>query len=347
MKVLVVFEKNKRGESFERLIAKRASEYSIDLGFAGRAELTEDWDMIVVVGDDNSFIRAFHKYGFSRPFLPLSLDETSSFLSELDVNEIEKVFEKLSAGEYFIERNPVLSGLIDERERIYAVNDIALFPSKSALIMEYELWLNNEFIWRDQADGVIVATPLGSTAYSLSAGGPLIFPGSRVFIVTPVNSLDPSRRPLIVPYDKRVELDNFMSRSNIEAIADGIRRTKVSQNIVIAKGKVDLKLVKFAPVSSLGLRMYRKVKLSEKLVDVPPSAKLVYKVLEYEGPLTQKDIISKTFLPPRTVRRALQLLFEKGLIGEVPNIRDLRQRLYYVRAEKAEAQGVKGAAYRA
>jgi len=332
LKALILFDKERRAENLEKDLWKSATERSIDVCF--NLEDSENYDLIILVGDDCFFLNWFHRLGFSRPFLPVGLDESESFIAEVSLNDLNTVFEKLSEGEFLLEENPVIRGRVDGGGEIHAVNEVAVFPSKSAVIMEYELWLDGEFVWRDRGDGIIISTPLGSTAYSLSAGGPLVFPGSRVFVVTPVNSLDPARRPLIVPENRKIILEEISSRVSVEVVADGVKRLKVSGNISVAKYRKSLKLVRLAKTSSLGLRIYRKAKLSERLVDVPPSAKLVYKVLEYEGPLTQKDITSKTFLPVRTVRRALQLLEKRGLVGEVPNIRDLRQKLYYIKGRE-------------
>ncbi len=73
---------------------------------------------------------------------------------------------------------------------------------------------------------------------------------------------------------------------------------------------------------------------------MPPSAKLVLKTIEYEGPLTAKEIASKTLLPPRTVRHAVSILLQNGLVGRSPHLRDLRSDIFYILSEKVEKQSV-------
>ncbi|HDJ89504.1 MAG TPA: MarR family transcriptional regulator, partial [Thermoprotei archaeon] len=112
-------------------------------------------------------------------------------------------------------------------------------------------------------------------------------------------------------------------------VIDGIDRIRIEESIIIFKDPSIISFIKIDGISPIHSRLYRKVKLAEELIEMPPSAKLVFKVLEYEGPLTQKDIVEKTFLPSRTVRYALNILSKRGLIKDIPNLRDARQKLYY------------------
>ena len=83
---------------------------------------------------------------------------------------------------------------------------MAVFPSKSAMLMEHTLSINGDQVWHDSSDGIIISTPIGSSAYSMSAGGPVIFQSSNVFGIVSVNSLDTTRRPLIVSDNSIIEI---------------------------------------------------------------------------------------------------------------------------------------------
>ena len=303
---------------------KKIARYDIDV-----ASNINSADILIVFGSDNTVLKALHKLGFKYKVLGISLGSSAGFLTETTIENMDIVFEKIEGGRYRIEKCNVIKAIIDDEKTYRAVNDIAIFPYKSATLMEYELWVDEEFIWRDHADGLIIATPLGSTAYSMSAGGPIILSKTNVFALTPVNSLDPSRRPLIIPSESIIELMNIKSRVSVEAVIDGIDRIKVNESISISKNSSIISFIKIEGISPIHSRLYRKVKLAEELIEMPPSAKLVFKVLEYEGPLTQKDIVEKTLLSPRTVRYALNILGKRGLIKDIPNLRDVRQKLYY------------------
>ena len=87
--------------------------------------------------------------------------------------------------------------------------------------MEHVLRIDANDIWHDKSDGVIISTPTGSTAYSMSAGGPMVLQKALVFLVVSVNSLDNTRRPLIVPSQSKLEITDIISRYHCEVVLDG------------------------------------------------------------------------------------------------------------------------------
>ena len=99
---------------------------------------------------------------------------------------------------------------IDGKNVYPVLNDVAVFSSKSAMLMEHTLRVNGEEVWHDNSDGIIVSTPIGSSAYSMSAGGPVLFQDSAVFEIISVNSLDVTRRPIIVSNDSSIEIDDIL-----------------------------------------------------------------------------------------------------------------------------------------
>jgi len=289
------------------------------------------YDFIFIVGTDRTVLKMLHRLNFPEtPILTVSVLENGGFLTSIPARELNTVIDRLLKNEYRIEPLQVLSANIDGRIDIKALNEIAVFPSRSATLMEYELLVNDEFIWRDHGDGIIVATPIGSTAYSLSAGGPLMLPTVDALITTPVNSLDPSRRSLIIPSNAIVTIRAIHSSSKVEVIADGIDRVPVGEEIKICTLRRRVNMITFDKVLGISSRLYKKIKLAEELLKMPPSAKLVYKILEYEGPLTQKEIADKSMLPLRTVRYAISILSKNGLVAKMPDARDSRRHVYFI-----------------
>ncbi len=330
MKALVYLDNSLKSKADH--IIRRLTSLGMEVLFP--KEMSCDYDIALVIGDDKTVLRAYHELRiFERPVLGVNYANSIGFLTDITFKDLGWAAERLFSEDYKLEKSELIRGLVDSEVELWAVNEICIFPSKSATLMKYGLWVNGEYIWRDMADGVIAATPIGSTAYSMSAGGPLMLIGTKAFVVTPVNSMDLTRRPLVVPSDSTVILNEIESSCDIEAIADGILRCKVHKGICLTGMGKYIKLIRLKRSSHVHDRLYKKVELAKELIKMPPSAKLVLKVLEYEGPLTQKDIARRTLLPPRTVRYALSLLLKKGLVIKTPNLRDARQSMYYVSSQ--------------
>ncbi len=267
------------------------------------------YDFIGVLGTDRFILSALHKLaGLDKPIITIGYG--AGYLNTVNVVDFNDLMNSLKKGNYTIEAIPTLT----TGQGYIAVNDIVIAPARSATLMEYTLIINNEFAWRDSADGLIIATPIGSTAYALSAGGVLIYGGLRSFEIVPINSTNIARVPVVVPDDSRIIISDLLSRSKIEVIADGlVRRNVNSTKVAIFKGP-EIKLVKLSTATALD--RYRRI-IESMISDLPPSAKLILKVLEYEGPLTPKEIIEKTLIPQRTVRASLRLLLRKGLVNRL------------------------------
>jgi len=267
------------------------------------------YDFIGVLGTDRFILSALHKLaGLDKPIVTIGYG--AGYLNTVDVASFSELITGLRRGNYMLESIPTLT----TGQGFIAVNDIVIAPVRSATLMEYTLMINNEFVWRDSADGLIIATPMGSTAYALSAGGVLVYAGLRAFEVVPINSTNIARVPLVVPDESRIVINDLLSRSRIEIIADGlVRRGVGSSKVTVVKGP-DIKLVRLSLATALD--RYRRI-IESLVSDLPPSAKLILKVLEYEGPLTPKEIIEKTLIPQRTVRASLRLLVKRGLVNRL------------------------------
>ena len=196
------------------------------------------------------------------------------------------------------------------------------------MLMEHILRINGDEVWNDSSDGIIISTPIGSSAYSMSAGGPVIFQDSSVFGIISVNSLDIIRRPLIVSNDSVIEIDEISARLYCEVVLDGLDRYKVNKMVEATKFVPPAKIIRLTKDTTTISALAKKVKLAEDLFNMPPSSKLLLKILEYEGSMTQKELVSKTLLPDRTVRLAMSHLLEKGYVKRKISIRDSRQRIY-------------------
>jgi NAD+ kinase len=287
-------------------------------------------DLVFVAGGDRGILDYFHKVVTdSAPVVGIYETDATGFLAQLEVRDLEAATNKLKRGNYSVEEVFRLAVKVDGKPVDPALNDVAVFPSKSATLMEHVLRIDGNDIWHDNSDGVIVSTPTGSTAYSMSAGGPMVLQKSPVFLVVSVNSLDNTRRPLVVPNDSMLEITDITSRYHCEMVLDGGRRMQIKNTLECSKHEFPARLVRMVgDSSSAASLMAKKVKLAEDMLKMPPSAKLILKTLEYEGALSQKDLASRTMLPERTIRLSLSHLINQGYVKKKTSLRDARQRIY-------------------
>ncbi len=293
-------------------------------------------DVLLIVGSDRVLLKSLLDLGHSdAPILPVASMGQPDFLFDVQTSNFEYIIEDLLDEKWGKEEKKRIVAEIAGRKTPPLLNDIGIFAKRSATLLRYSLLIDGEHFWKDGSDGLIIATPTGSTAYALSVGGPVILNTSPVFSIIPVNSVNPARRPLVLPDYMEVEIRDLTSSVAIEAVLDGQLRRKVdSKPIIIHQAKHSATFVKFDSerVAALRGKLQKKSEMSDDLAqDLPPSAKLVLKVLEYQGQLSQKEIIEETMLPARTVRYALSLLMSEGVVMKRLSLRDSRQGLYQVK----------------
>jgi NAD+ kinase len=317
-------------ESAAKTIKKILNDSDIQ-SFSITKSANKQADCVIVLGGDKGVRNYFHRtFDATLPILGISEGEASGFLAQIDLREFSSYVNILKYKKYTIEEVPRLGVKIDGKNVYPVLNDVAVFSSKSAMLMEHSLRVNGEEVWHDNSDGIIVSTPIGSSAYSMSAGGPVLFQDSAVFEIISVNSLDVTRRPIIVSNSSSIEIDDISARVHCEAILDGLDRYKVNKTVECTQFFPPAKIIRLKKDSTAISALAKKVHLAEELLSMPPSSKLLLKTLEYEGALTQKDLANKTLLPDRTVRLALSHLLKKGYVKKKVSIRDARQKIYQI-----------------
>ena len=151
---------------------------------------TEDVEGILVLGGDGTLLRAARELADRRiPFLGINMGHLG-YLAEIEEQNVQAALERLIADDYTIEERMMLSGSVDvngERaEQDVALNDIFLNRFGHIRVVDYEVFVNGQYLNSFTADGIIVSTPTGSTGYSLSAGGPIISPTATMLMLTPI-----------------------------------------------------------------------------------------------------------------------------------------------------------------
>ncbi len=149
-----------------------------------------DVDGILVLGGDGTLLRAARNLSDRNiPFLGVNLGHLG-YLAEIELHGLGDALDRLIAGEYTVENRMMLSGNVcvngEITERDIALNDIVLNRMGTLRVIDYEVYVNGEYLNSFTADGLIVSTPTGSTGYSLSAGGPIVSPTASMLILTPI-----------------------------------------------------------------------------------------------------------------------------------------------------------------
>ena len=167
-------------------------------------------DCVLVLGGDGTLLRvALEASKKNIPVLGINLG-TLGFLAEVEINRMENAIEKLMAGEYVTEERMMLEGSV-LHEGITkgvssALNDITITRCGSLQIIRFSVYVNHKFLCKMSADGIILATPTGSTGYNMSAGGPIAEPGAQLLILTPICAHTLNSRSIILKSEDVVEI---------------------------------------------------------------------------------------------------------------------------------------------
>ena len=177
-------------------------------GVVTRAELGGVADLVIVVGGDGSILGVSRVLaGSGVPVVGVNRGSLG-FLAAIAPGDIEEKFEQILSGDYSIEDHFLLEAQVFRDDVLVssstALNDVVVNPSSMSRMMEFDLLVNEEFVYNQRSDGIIVASPTGSTAYSLSAGGPIMHPRLDAVVVVPMFPHTLTSRPLVVSGDSTV-----------------------------------------------------------------------------------------------------------------------------------------------
>ncbi len=206
-------------------------------------------DLVVVLGGDGTLLSVARALATEVPILGVNMGRLG-FLTEVARTELYPVLEDVFAGAYELEERSMLDVELrrdDEVvERFRVLNDAVIGKSALARIIELTIEVHGDHVARYRGDGLIVATPTGSTAYNLSAGGPIIEPGLPLLVITPICPHTLSQRPIVVPLASRIEIRLETPREEVFLTLDG------QEGASLAHGDV----VRVQP-SSIGVRLVR------------------------------------------------------------------------------------------
>jgi NAD+ kinase len=186
-----------------------------------------DIDMAISLGGDGTFLKAARYVGATGiPIVGINIGRLG-FLADVSADEMEHFFAQLHEGRYVVRERSLLELIAgdDTEHPSYALNEITVSKHDSSSMIAVHTTVGDEHLATYMGDGLIIATPTGSTAYSLSAGGPIVYPQSDVFVITAVAPHSLGVRPIVIADDKTIQL-NIESRSGSFLVAvDGISQS--------------------------------------------------------------------------------------------------------------------------
>jgi len=208
-------------------------------------KMCQDVDLLVSLGGDGTLLSLVRRsYGYDKPVLGINAGNLG-FLADTPIESVDDMVEKLLIGDYRIDNRMMIEGYIQRengREDFYAFNDVVITRPTISHMVKLDASIDGNWFNTYRGDGLIISTPTGSTAYNLSLGGPIMYPLSKVFIMTPVAPHSLTQRPLVVPSDFTIEMS---SPDDLVIMVDGQDNytLKSSEKLVIKGADMSAKLL--------------------------------------------------------------------------------------------------------
>lgn len=236
----------------EQALAKRLDTVaSTNTTVCALHEVVDHADMVITFGGDGTLLNVARaligsKLGTNIPIMGVNVGKLG-FLAEFSTQSLDHSLSQVLRGEYRIVDRSTLHVSVDGVEA-FALNEVLLTQAGGAHLLELRAFVNEHHMADYRADGVLVATPTGSTAYSLAAGGPIVVPSADVFCITPISPHTLTLRPLIIPDSSEVRFLVLADHAEASVVADGavVARIGSGTTVSIRKGIHPLKLVKRA-----------------------------------------------------------------------------------------------------
>lgn len=235
---------------------------------------TERSECVLVLGGDGTLLRAARNMMDSDiPLLGMNLG-TLGYLAEVEIGSLEQALDKLLSDEYTREERMMLQGRVRLQDRMqesritsvhdgveenYALNDIVISRCGSLQILTFDIYVNGQFLNRYSADGMIVATPTGSTGYNMSAGGPIVEPSASLLLLTPICPHTLNTRSIVLASEDEIRIDISQGKDGrmqtVEANFDGSHKImmQTGDSIMIRKAAMTTGILKLNTESFLSV----------------------------------------------------------------------------------------------
>jgi NAD+ kinase len=214
-----------------------------------REELSKHCQLLIVVGGDGSLLHAAHTIiNDELPVLGINRGRLG-FLTDILPTELQKI-KAILAGQYILEKRFLLTSTVMHEGKFLgkadALNEVALIPDSVPHMSEFEIYINDQFVCSQNSDGLIVATPTGSTAYALSGGGPILHPQLDAFVIVPMFPHTLSIRPIVIEGNHRITIvitQNNVTTPRLTCDSQTLINTPPGSRITIEKKSKHLHLI--------------------------------------------------------------------------------------------------------
>lgn len=228
--------------------------YNIENYSLAKEKILSTADCAIVLGGDGTILQTSRELAeYNLPILGVNLGNFG-FLAEVEEKEVIDTLRKIHAGEYNIEERMMLEADMSINGNIInsglALNDIVITRTALSRMVGYSVYVNNNLVNNYKADGVIISTPTGSTAYNLSAGGPLLAPNNEILVMTPICPHSLTARSIVLSGEDIVRITFESNRSSwdedLMITIDGQEGIKINNDtsIIIRKSNLKTKLIK-------------------------------------------------------------------------------------------------------
>lgn len=224
----------------------------------------KELDCAIVIGGDGSLIEVARLVKSEIPILGINMG-TLGYLTEVEISDLDEAIQKILDGNYQVESRMMLDGSFEKRNSDIALNDIVVSRKGDLRVIHFNLYVNGAFLNSYEADGIIVSTPTGSTAYNLSAGGPIVEPTASMIVLTPICSHALNTSSIVLPAEDEIVIEIGEGRNGREeevfVTFDGadMVELRTGDKVTITKSRHETKLMKLSEVSFLEI-LRRKMK---------------------------------------------------------------------------------------
>lgn len=226
--------------------------------------IPEKMDCAIIIGGDGSLIEVARLLKQKIPLLGINMG-TLGYLTEVEVERVEEALGQILAGRYMVEERMMLDGCFGDGTKDIALNDIVLSRKGALRIIHFNLYVNGALLNSYEADGIIISTPTGSTAYNLSAGGPIVEPTAEMIVVTPICSHALNTSSIVLSAEDEIRIEIGEGRhgrpEEVYISFDGTntRELKTGQTVIIRRSEMSTTLMKLSEISFLEI-LSRKMK---------------------------------------------------------------------------------------
>lgn len=213
-----------------------------------RDEFSRKLDILIVLGGDGTILRAAGAVCiYDIPILGINTGNLG-YLSSIELKDLEYGILKIKKGEFDIDNRLMLEcKLKDTNEKFYSLNDVVLSKGINPGVAAYKIYIDDKYYTDIEGDGVIISTPTGSTAYNISAGGPIIYPDLQVISITPICSHYVGIRPMVIDGSSNIKIEIKDRNEKVYLVIDGniIKEVECKKEVLIEKSVYTCKLIKF------------------------------------------------------------------------------------------------------